>query len=92
MLVLRTQRTVLQKRQIAVPGARAGQVTVANGGEIAAEHGLLGLVGGSTCAAPEPPRKTLPRPAVQWLAAAAALTLAAPAAAAGLTNRRRSAS
>ena len=91
MLVLRTQRTVLQKRLIAVPGARAGQVTVANGGEIAAEHGLLGLVGGSTYAAPEPPPKTPPRPAVQWVGAAVALTVVACAVAAGLRNRRMSA-
>ena len=73
-------------------GVLRTQRTVLQQCKIAAEHGLLGLSGGSTCAAPEPTQETLPRPAVQWLAAAAALTLAAPAAAAGLTNRRRSAS
>ena len=87
---MRTQRTVLQQWEIAVPWARAGQVTVANGGEIAAEHGLLGLVGGSTYAAPEPPPKTIPRPAVRWVAAA--LTLTAACTAVGLRNRRKSAS
>lgn len=92
MVVLRTQRTVLQQWKIAVPRARAGQVTVANGGEVAAEHRLIGLSGESRCAALEPPQKTLPRPAVQWLAAAAALTLAACAVAAGLRTRRKSAS
>ena len=91
MGVLRTRRTVLQQCKIAVPWARAGQVAAANSGEVAAEHGLLGLVGGSTYAAPEPPPKTIPRPAVRWVGAAVALTVAACAVAAGLRNRRMSA-
>ena len=89
--MLRTRRTVLQQCKIAVPWARAGQVAAANSGEVAAEHGLLGLVGGSTYAAPEPPPKTIPRPAVRRVGAAVALTVAACAVAAGLRNRRMSA-
>lgn len=39
--VLRLQRAVIQQWKIDVPWAKAGQVTVANGGDIAKESGLL---------------------------------------------------
>lgn len=39
--VLRTQRTVFQLWKIDVPWARAGEVTLANGGEIAKKYGLF---------------------------------------------------
>lgn len=42
VIVLRTQRTVLQQWKADVPWARAGQVTLANGGEIATELDLFG--------------------------------------------------
>lgn len=41
VLVLRTQRGILQKWLIDVPWAKAGQVTVANSGDVAKEAGLL---------------------------------------------------
>ena len=40
-LVIRTQRAVFQQWKVDVPWARAGQVTIANGGEIAKEEGLF---------------------------------------------------
>ncbi|MBI2935006.1 MAG: N-acetylmuramoyl-L-alanine amidase, partial [Chloroflexi bacterium] len=39
--VVRFQRTVMQQWKVDVPWARAGQVTIANGGDIAKEAGLL---------------------------------------------------
>ncbi len=42
-LVLRAQRAVFQKWKVAVPWAPAGYITVANGGDIAKEAGLLPL-------------------------------------------------
>lgn len=41
VLVLRAQRVVFQQWKVDVPWASAGQVTVANGGDIAKEAGLL---------------------------------------------------
>ena len=41
VLVLRAQRVVIQQWKEAVPWAAAGQVTVANGGDVAKEAGLL---------------------------------------------------
>ncbi|HEX2172453.1 MAG TPA: hypothetical protein VHL09_08405, partial [Dehalococcoidia bacterium] len=41
VLVLRAQRGILQKWLVDVPWARAGQVTVANSGDVAKEAGLL---------------------------------------------------
>jgi hypothetical protein len=56
---IRTQRAVFQEWKETVPWARAGQVTIANGGEIAKEMGLIpasALVteSGPTVAAPAP--------------------------------------
>ncbi|HEX2173349.1 MAG TPA: hypothetical protein VHL09_13000 [Dehalococcoidia bacterium] len=41
VLVLRAQRGILQKWLVDVPWARAGQVTIANSGDVAKEAGLL---------------------------------------------------
>jgi len=50
VIVLRAQRQVLQQWKVDVPWARAGQVVVANGGDVAKEAGLL------------PPTATVPTP------------------------------
>ncbi|MDO8689389.1 MAG: hypothetical protein Q7R39_05165 [Dehalococcoidia bacterium] len=39
--VIRTQRAVFQQWKVDVPWASAGQVTIANGGDIAKETGLF---------------------------------------------------
>jgi spore germination protein YaaH len=49
--VIRLQRAVIQRWKVDVPWARAGQVTIANGGDIALEAGLV------------PTEATTPRPA-----------------------------
>ncbi|MBI3977655.1 MAG: hypothetical protein HY331_05660 [Chloroflexi bacterium] len=41
VFVVRAQRAVLQQWKVAMPWARAGEVTVANGGDIAKEAGIL---------------------------------------------------
>src|SRR5439155_24920572 len=41
VLVLRAQRVVFQQWKVEVPWARAGEVTVALGGDIAKEAGIL---------------------------------------------------
>src|SRR5207245_8075297 len=43
VIVVRCQRSVLQQWKTAVPWAAAGQVTIANGGDIAKEVGLVPL-------------------------------------------------
>jgi hypothetical protein len=49
--VVRCQRAVLQRWKEDVPWARAGQVTIANGGDLAKEAGILA----DEALAPEPP-------------------------------------
>jgi hypothetical protein len=41
VIVVRAQRTVLQQWKVDVPWARAGQVVLANGGDVAKEAGIL---------------------------------------------------
>jgi len=53
VVVLRTQRIVLQKWLIDTPWARSGEVTVANSGEIAMEAGILSQ-GPTTVRTPTP--------------------------------------
>ncbi|MCL4535846.1 MAG: hypothetical protein M1370_11900 [Bacteroidetes bacterium] len=51
VFVIRTQRAVFQRWKVDVPWAKAGEVTIANGGDIAKELGLVP----PDAAAPEPP-------------------------------------
>ncbi len=44
VVAIRTQRTVLQQWEVDLPWAKPGQVTLANGGQIAKEVGLFGNV------------------------------------------------
>ena len=39
---IRLQRAVIQQWKVDVPWARAGQVTIANGGEVAVQAGMFG--------------------------------------------------
>jgi uncharacterized protein YkwD len=82
--VMRAQRKVFQRWKMDVPWARAGEVTVANGGEVAREAGLLP----AEALTPEPdPRRASAQPApaagpqAQSAAPPPAPTRTAPAAA-----------
>ena len=75
---IRLQRAVIQEWKTDVPWARAGQTTVANGGDILKEAGLVP----ATSTEPEPPEPSGPPPRDWRLVADAAAVRAEPSAAA----------
>ena len=58
VLVLRAQRGIIQKWLVHTPWARAGQVTIANSGDLAKEAGLLPTGALDPILPPEPPADT----------------------------------
>ena len=69
--VIRLQRAVIQQWKVDVPWAKAGQVTVANGGAVGAEAGLYpaDALAPSTAERPQPPSRGAPRPSTPQEAA-----------------------